>query len=228
MEFTGPALERLAFEEQAVLSNMAVECNALTAIMAPSEPMIQYLVEKRGLARDTVEKMLVFADAGSVVDRLIELDLGEVRTLVAKPGHPGNGVPLDEVRGKPVDIAYAGSCTAGDITSIAMYAEVLKGRRVRIPTFIQYGSERVRDEARRRGLHDILTSAGVQMIEEPGCGACINAGPGGPQKGQVAISATNRNMPGRMGDGEAYLANPFVVAASAVNGSICGPEDLST
>jgi 3-isopropylmalate/(R)-2-methylmalate dehydratase large subunit len=226
MEFTGPALEHLAFEEQAVLSNMAVECNALTAIMAPSEPMIQYLVEKRGLARDTVEKMLVFGDAGSTVDRLIELDLGEVRTLVAKPGHPGNGVPLDEVRGKPVDIAYAGSCTAGDITSIAMYAEVLKGRRVRIPTFIQYGSERVRDEARRRGLHDILTSAGVQMIEEPGCGACINAGPGGPQKGQVAISATNRNMPGRMGDGEAYLANPFVVAASAVSGSICGPEDL--
>ena len=113
MEFTGPALEHLAFEEQAVLSNMAVECNALTAIMAPSEPMIQYLVEKRGLARDTVEKMLVFGDAGSTVDRLIELDLGEVRTLVAKPGHPGNGVPLDEVRGKPVDIAYAGSCTAG-------------------------------------------------------------------------------------------------------------------
>jgi homoaconitase/3-isopropylmalate dehydratase large subunit len=65
------------------------------------------------------------------------------------------------------------------------------------------------------------------MIEEPGCGACINAGPGGPQRGQTAISATNRNMPGRMGDGDAYLANPYVVAASAVNGFICGPEDLT-
>jgi 3-isopropylmalate/(R)-2-methylmalate dehydratase large subunit len=226
MEFTGPALAHFSFEEQAVLSNMAVECNALTAIMEPSEPMIQYLVEKRGLARNKIETMLVFADAGSTVDRLIEFDLEGVQTLVAKPGHPGNGVPLDEVRGKHVDIAYAGSCTAGDITSIAMYAEILRDRKVRIPTFIQYGSERVRDEARRRGLHDILLSAGVRMIEEPGCGACINAGPGGPQKGQVAISATNRNMPGRMGDGEAYLANPFVVAASAVSGYICGPEDL--
>ena len=68
--------------------------------------------------------------------------------------------------------------------------------------------------------------AGVNMIEEPGCGACINAGPGGPKKGQVAISATNRNMPGRMGEGDAYLANPDVVAASAVRGFICGPEDL--
>jgi 3-isopropylmalate/(R)-2-methylmalate dehydratase large subunit len=188
--------------------------------------MIRYLVEKRGVARKRVENMLVFADAASAVDQLIELDLADVQTLVAKPGHPGNGVPLDEVRGKHVDIAYAGSCTAGDITSIAMYAQILQDRKVQIPTFIQYGSVRVREEARRRGLHGILVAAGVRMIEEPGCGACINAGPGGPQKGQVAISATNRNMPGRMGDGEAYLANPFVVAASAIRGYICGPEDL--
>ena len=72
----------------------------------------------------------------------------------------------------------------------------------------------------------MLIAAGVQMIEEPGCGACINAGPGGPRKGQVAISATNRNMPGRMGEGDAYLANPRVVAASAVLGYIAGPEEL--
>jgi 3-isopropylmalate/(R)-2-methylmalate dehydratase large subunit len=145
---------------------------------------------------------------------------------VATPGHPGNGVPLGDVRGRKVDLAYAGSCTAGDITSITMYAQVLKDRKVRIPTFIQYGSEHVREEAKRRGIHQTLILAGVQMIDEPGCGACINAGPGGPQKGQTAISATNRNMPGRMGEGDAYLANPYVVAASAVKGSICGPEDL--
>jgi 3-isopropylmalate/(R)-2-methylmalate dehydratase large subunit len=154
------------------------------------------------------------------------LDLAGVQTLVAAPGHPGNGVPLEKVRGTPVDMAYAGSCTAGDITSVAIYARVLSGRKVRVPTFIQYGSERVREEAKRRGIHETLVLAGVQMIEEPGCGACINAGPGGPQKGQTAISATNRNMPGRMGEGDAYLANPYVVAASAALGYICGPEDL--
>src|SRR5262249_30002718 len=156
----------------------------------------------------------------------IELDLSMIQTLVAAPGHPGNGLPLEKVRGLHIDMAYAGSCTAGDLTSIEMYGRILRGRRVRIPTFIQYGSERVRDEAKRRGIHESLVAAGVQVIEEPGCGACINAGPGGPQKGQVAISATNRNMPGRMGDGDAYLANPYVVAASAVQGYICGPEDL--
>jgi 3-isopropylmalate/(R)-2-methylmalate dehydratase large subunit len=227
MEFTGAGLSEFSFEEQAVLSNMAVECNALTAIMEPSEPMIRYLVDRRGLARDLVESMLVYPDRNSQPDETIDLNLSSIQTLVAAPGHPGNGLPLEKVRGTHLDLAYAGSCTAGDISSIAMYAQVLQGRRVRIPTFIQYGSERVREEAKRRGIHEALLAAGVQIIEEAGCGACINAGPGGPQRGQVAISATNRNMPGRMGEGDAYLANPLVVAASAVRGYICGPEDLA-
>jgi 3-isopropylmalate/(R)-2-methylmalate dehydratase large subunit len=226
MEFTGPGLGTFSFEEQAVLSNMAVECNALTAIMEPNAPLIQYLVDKRKLSKSNAEALLVYADAGSEVADEIHLDLAQVQTLVAAPGHPGNGLPLEKVRGVRVDMAYAGSCTAGDITSVAMYAEVLKGRKVQIPTFIQYGSENVREEARRRGIHSTLLAAGVRIIDEPGCGACINAGPGGPQHGQVAISATNRNMPGRMGEGDAYLANPYVVAASAVLGYIGGPEDI--
>src|ERR1051326_3465025 len=228
MEFTGPGLAEFSFEEQAVLSNMAVECNALTAIMEPTEAMVGYLVQRRGARREEVEKLLVYPDPDSKADSNIEFDLGIIQTLVAAPGHPGNGAPLEQVRGKRIDMAYAGSCTAGDLTSIAMYAEVLNGRRVTVPTFIQYGSEAVRDEEKRLGLHQLLLSAGVEMIEEPGCGACINAGPGGPQKGQTAISATNRNMPGRTGEGAAHLANPYVVAASAVQGFICGPEDLPT
>jgi len=226
MEFGGPGLATLGFEEQAVLANMAAECNALTAIMEPTERLLEYLRERRGLGRDALDRMTVRPDAGAQYLEEIKVDLDEVQTLVARPGHPGNGVPLDEVRGTRVDMAYAGSCTAGDLTSIAMYAQVLKGRRVAVPTYIQYGSEKVREEAARRGLHADLVAAGVKMIEEPGCGACIDAGPGGPQHGQVAISATNRNMPGRMGDGDAYLANPYVVAASAVRGVIAGPEDL--
>ncbi len=226
MEFVGPGLATLAFEEQAVLSNMAVECNALTAVMQPTEPMIGYLEDKRGLSRTDIEAMIVYPDEDSEVAAVVELDLDQVETLVASPGHPGNGVSLDKVRGTRVDLAYAGSCTAGDLTSITMYAEVLKDRKVAIPTYIQYGSEFVRAEAKKRSIHSTLEGSGVTVITEPGCGACINAGPGGPQKGQVAISATNRNMAGRMGDGDAYLANPYVVAATAIKGKICGPEDL--
>ena len=226
MEFGGPGLASLPLEEQAVLANMAVECNALTAIMEPSGPMRDYLRERRGLSAEEIAKGEVFADESASYESVLVLDLETVEPLVARPGHPGNGVPLSEVRGTPVDIAYAGSFTAGDITSIGMYAKVLEGKKVAIPTYIQYGSIGVREEAKRLGYHDTLVAAGVEMITEPGCGACINAGPGGPQKDQVAISATNRNMPGRMGDGDAWLANPCVVAASAVKGEIAAPSDL--
>src|SRR5207249_11814267 len=63
----------------------------------------------------------------------------------------------------------------------------------------------------------------------PGCGACIGLGRGLVQKGEIAISATNRNFKGRMGDRDAfvYLASPAVVAASALAGFICAPKDFS-
>ena len=104
MEFVGPGLATFSLEEQAVLSNMAVECNALTAVMEPTEPMIRYLEERRGMARPDIEGRLVYPDPDSRVEATIGLDLGEIQTLVAAPGHPGNGVALDEVRGTAIDL----------------------------------------------------------------------------------------------------------------------------
>lgn len=227
MEFGGPGLAGLSFEEQAVLTNMAVECNALTALCEPTAPMIEFLQAARGMSRAAVEARCIRADPDAVYDAVIDLDLSAIQTLVALPGHPGNGVPLDQVRGTALDIAYGGSCTAGDLSSIRNYAKVLRGRQVCIPTYIQYGSQAVMRAAQSEGLHEILVRAGVEVITQPGCGACVNAGPGGPRKGQTAISATNRNMPGRMGDGDVFLSNPSVLAASAVLGRIAGPEDLA-
>ena len=100
--------------------------------------------------------MLVYADESSAATRRSNSISQQSKRSLQNPDIPAMALPLEKVRGTHVDIAYAGSCTAGDITSIAMYAAVLKGRKVRIPTYIQYGSERVREEARRRGIHDIL------------------------------------------------------------------------
>src|SRR5258705_11325061 len=59
-----------------------------------------------------------------------------------------------------------------------------------------------------------------------GCGPCIGLGVGLLEKGEVGISATNRNFKGRMGsrDARCYLASPEVVAASALAGYIRAPE----
>jgi 3-isopropylmalate/(R)-2-methylmalate dehydratase large subunit len=45
--------------------------------------------------------------------------------------------------------------------------------------------------------------------------------------GTRVVSSTNRNFPGRMGDGgRVHLASPAVVAASAILGRIAGPNEV--
>jgi 3-isopropylmalate/(R)-2-methylmalate dehydratase large subunit len=147
--------------------------------------------------------------------------------MVAKPGDPTFGVRVAELEQVKIDIAYAGSCTAGKEHDLDFYAQVLgeatqAGLRVAsgVQMFIQFGSESVREYARQRGYMEIFERAGVTVIE-PGCGACIGCGPGvSSSKEQVTVSAINRNFQGRSGPGKLYLASPLTVAASAVMGRI--------
>ena len=97
-----------------------------------------------------------------------------------------------------------------------------RGRRVApgVRFYVQFGSRDVREWCREKGYLDLFARAGAVAIE-PGCGACIAAGPGvSTREGEVTVSAINRNFPGRSGPGSVYLASPFVVAASALAGRI--------
>jgi 3-isopropylmalate/(R)-2-methylmalate dehydratase large subunit len=126
-----------------------------------------------------------------------------------------------------VEIAYAGSCTAGKKEDMDMYARVLReaaGRGERVAPgvrfFIQCGSQDVKRYCEERGYLEIFRQVGATFLE-PSCGACINAGPGVSRtKDEVTISAINRIFPGRSGPGRLYLANPYTVAASAISGYI--------
>src|SRR5260221_7269779 len=134
-------------------------------------------------------------------------------------------VPLTEAAGIQIDMAYSGSCTSGSYAVLFRLAEVLGGKQVAIRMHVQAGSDAVLQLAKQTGVIDILEGAGVTVIEVAGCGACLAAGPGGPKKGEKVISSTNRNFHGRMGDGEAYLANVGVVAATALLGRIPSMEE---
>lgn len=210
---------------------MAAEVGAFTGIIAPDAKAVEYLVAERGMDRAEAEALCegLFSDPDAEYVKVIEIDASTVRPMVALPGDPGNGLYIDELGDEPVriDVAYAGSCTAGKKEDMDMYAAVLsearaQGLRVHpdVKLFIQCGSQEVRQYCEREGYLALFEEVGAEFIE-PGCGACIAAGPGTSQRpDEVTISSQNRNFPGRSGPGQLYLASPYTVAASAIAGYI--------
>ena len=246
MEFGGPGLSSLSMDERATLCNMATECSAKTGICDPDDLTIEWLMKRRpGLSREEIYNSFVFADGGAKYDGGIhDIDLDDIQPMVAHPGDPDKGVPSDPTNGAyikdlgvvNIDIAYAGSCTAGKDDDFAYYAKVTKaaldaGLKVAdgVECYIQFGSKTVKDLSEKNGWTDMFEKAGIKLID-PGCGACIGAGPGvSDNDEQVSISAINRNFQGRSGPGKLYLASPLTVMTSAFTGYIAAwdPELFS-
>ena len=230
MEYAGEAVEALSVDERATMTNMAAEIGGFTGIVAPDQKVVEFLMERRGMKRAEIEKMIegLESDPNAEYAQVIELDASEITPMVATPGDPGNGKYIRELNARvPIEIAYGGTCTAGKNEDMDMYASVLadalkQGRRVskNVDFWIQFGSQETREYSKRKGYIEIFEKAGAHVIE-PSCGACINAGPGvSTRPEQIGISAQNRNFPGRSGPGQLYLASPLTVAASAVAGYI--------
>jgi 3-isopropylmalate/(R)-2-methylmalate dehydratase large subunit len=228
IEYAGEAVESLSVDERATMTNMAAEVGAFTGIIAPDEKTVDYLTNQRGMRSEEVRELMngLFSDAGAEYVKVIEIDASSLKPMIALPGDPGNGMYVEELgREVPVDIAYAGSCTAGKKEDMDMYARVFqealdRGETVKVRTYIQCGSREVFEYCQQQGYDDVFAQVGAIFVE-PSCGACINAGPGVSRtRDEVTISAINRNFPGRSGPGQLYLASPFTVAASAVAGKI--------
>jgi 3-isopropylmalate/(R)-2-methylmalate dehydratase large subunit len=234
LEFAGEGLKDMPMDERATLTNMAVEAGGTTGIIEPDEVTLQYLVSARGLDAEEVRKGFLRSDTDAEYAAVFEINLDEIRPMVATPGDPRNGVNISDLDKEiKIDAAYGGSCTGGKMADMDMYAQVLKqaieqGRRVApgVHLYLQFGSQKIKQYARRMGYIEIFEKAGAELID-PSCGACINAGPGASKSPDtVTVSAQNRNFPGRSGPGKLYLASPYVVAASAIAGHIVEPEQF--
>jgi 3-isopropylmalate/(R)-2-methylmalate dehydratase large subunit len=234
LEFAGADLINWSMDERATLTNMSVEAGGTTGIIEPDEATLAYIVTTRGLDADEVRKGFVYSDADAEYAATFEINLDEIRPMVALPGDPRNGIPIDQLEQEVrIDAAYGGSCTGGKMADMDMYARVLQnalahGKRVApgVHLYLQFGSQKIKQYARQKGYLEIFTQAGAELID-PSCGACINAGPGASQTAEtVTVSAQNRNFPGRSGPGKLYLASPYVVAASAIAGKIVEPDEF--
>jgi len=236
LEFAGEGLSDWPIDERATLTNMAVEAGGTTGIIEPDDVTLEYIVRMRGIDADEVRKGFLKSDPDAEYAATFEINLDEIRPMVATPGDPRNGINISELTEEVrIDTAYGGSCTGGKMADMDMYAAVLKraldqGKRVApgVHFYLQFGSQKIKQYAREKGYIEIFEQVGAELID-PSCGACINAGPGASKTSeQVTVSAQNRNFPGRSGPGKVYLASPYVVAASAIAGRIIAPQEFLT
>lgn len=231
-EFGGEAIRALSIDERATLTNMTAELGGFTGIVEPDAETVCFLRERRGI--DFEVQPWMKSDPGAVYAATIAIDADALTPMVARPGDPGNGVPLSSVVERPrIDIAYGGSCTAGKREDFDHYHEVLRwaaDRRLRVAQgvelFLQFGTLAVREYCVERGYLAAFAAVGAELLE-PGCGACGNCGPGASTRDdQVTVSAINRNFPGRSGPGPVWLASPMTVAASAIAGRLVSFDEL--
>lgn len=193
------------------------------------------------------------SDAGAVYDREVSIDAAAVKPTVTYGTHPGMAIAMDTpvpaarnpqekraldymkseagkpMQGTPVDVVFVGSCTNSRLSDLREAAGVLRGRRVAegVRMLVVPGSEAVRRDAEREGLHEVFTAAGAEW-RVPGCSMCIAMNGDLAQPGQLVVSTSNRNFEGRQGKGaRTVLASPATAAASAVAGRIADPREYA-
>jgi len=172
---------------------------------------------------------MVESDPDASYESIRSYDVTEIEPLVAVPHSPGNTRPVSQLGDITIDQVVIGSCTNGRIEDLRTAAKVLQGNRVApyVRLIIIPATQQIYRLAVLEGLFEIFLDAGA-AISTPTCGPCVGGHMGVLAKGERAVSTTNRNFIGRMGDpdSEIYLSNPAVAAASAVTGRIAHPDEV--
>ena len=224
LEFHGETVRQMSTSGRLVLCNMAVEAGATAGIVPADEETARYLREEAGVA-DPVEA--VAPDPDSVYDQVIEINVSKLPPQIACPHTVDNVKPIGDVLGRKINQVVIGSCTNGRLDDLAIAAKILKGRKVAPQTrmLIFPASAKIYRQALGKGYLGEFMKAGA-VVMNPGCGPCLGVHEGALGDGEVALSTTNRNFKGRMGNpnSEVYLCSPAVAAASALTGVITDPR----
>lgn len=223
MEFTGEGLKNLSMDDRLCMANMAIEAGAKNGIFEVDEVTLAYV---KGRTDRSFEVMK--ADPDAEYSRVIDINLSEIRPTVAFPHLPENTRTIDEVGEIKIDQVVIGSCTNGRYSDLETAARVVKGKKVAkgVRAIVIPATQQIYLDALRNGLLEIFVEAGM-VVSAPTCGPCLGGHMGILAPGERAVSTTNRNFVGRMGDttSEIYLASPAIAAASALTGYISDVQD---
>lgn len=227
IEFHGEAIARMPTSGRLTICNMSVEAGATSGIVPPDTETLRYLKDVAGVEEDP---SLFGPDPDAVYERIVEIDASTLVPQIACPHTVDNVRTVDAIAGTAVQQIVIGSCTNGRLDDIAIAAEILQGKKVArgVRMLVFPASGRIFREAMKAGYLMTLMDAGA-VIANSGCGPCLGVHQGALGNGEVALSTTNRNFKGRMGNpnSEVYLCSPAVASASALTGVITDPRTES-
>ncbi|MGN1186743.1 MAG: aconitase family protein, partial [Methanobrevibacter wolinii] len=193
----------------------------------PNDETIKYVCERTGKTKDQLNIKKSDKDADYVKE--YHFDIDGLEEQISCPNDVDNVKGISKVQGTSIDQAVIGSCTNGRLNDLKVAAEILEGHKVHedVRLIILPASREIYLNAINKGYIQTFIDAGA-IVCNPGCGPCLGAHMGVLCEGETAISTTNRNFKGRMGDPKSsvYLSNPKVVAASAIKGFIEKPENI--
>lgn len=221
MEFSGEVISNLSMAGRFTMANMAIEAGGKSGIIEPDETTLEY-VKPRAKREFKIYK----SDATSKYREIREYACSSLEPQIAFPHLPSNTKPISQVDEIAIQQAVIGSCTNGRIEDLRVAAQVLKDKKIHkdVRLIIIPATQHIYLQALKEGLLNIFIEAGG-VVSTPTCGPCLGGYMGILAQGERCIATTNRNFVGRMGhkESEVYLANPAIVAASAISGKITSP-----
>lgn len=224
IEWGGPGIAALSVPERATITNMGTELGATTSVF-PSDDVTRSFLAAEGREEDFIP---LESDPDAQYDRVIDIDLGTLRPMIACPHSPDNVVPVETLAGTRVDQVCIGSCTNSSLLDMLKVAALLKGRTVApgVSLSVSPGSKQVLTMLADCGALTDILSSGARLLE-CACGPCIGMG-FSPNSGGVSLRTFNRNFLGRSGtkDAQVYLVSPETAVAAALTGTITDPRTL--
>ncbi|MCK5414178.1 MAG: 3-isopropylmalate dehydratase large subunit [Thermoplasmata archaeon] len=223
VEFEGPAIDSMDVAARITTMSMVTEMSGKIGLIESNDQTMELL---GGVTGQILEEW--HADPGAPYVEERRYDVTDLPPLVAAPHSPDNVMPAADLKGTHVDQVFVGSCTNGRVEDLRAAAEVLKGEQVArgMRLIITPATQNVAKDAVREGLYNTFIEAGA-IVTNPSCALCTIGHPGVLAEGDVTMSTSNRNFPGKIGKGgEIYLCSPATAAASALYGEITDPRGV--
>ena len=226
IEWGGEGIKSLTVPQRATITNMGAELGATTSIF-PSDEVTRDFLKLQGREEDWIP---LSSDEGAEYDKIIDIDLADVKPLLACPHSPDNVKEAAVLGDIKVSQVCIGSCTNSSLADMLRVAAILKGKTIAdgVSLSISPGSRQVLSMLSSCGALQDMIAAGARILE-CACGPCIGMG-FSPRSAGVSVRTFNRNFEGRSGtrDANIYLASPETAAACALTGYITDPNTLGT